>query len=122
MTLGERLVVIRKAQIPKMNQTEFAGAIGMTRSAYSMYEIDKVVPTETVIKLICSTFGINYPWLKDGMGEMRCPPDTEDEMVDRIMTGEDSFAKSVMRAFAKLDDGEWELLKKIVDKIKEEER
>ncbi|MGI6234473.1 MAG: hypothetical protein ACOYI6_04365 [Christensenellales bacterium] len=49
---------------------------------------------------------------------MYLPPDTDDELVDEIMAGENEFAKEVFRAFAKLGDEEWQLLKKLVDRIK----
>ena len=48
MTLGQRLKAIRKAQPGKMNQEDFAKSLGLTRMAYSMYELDRVVPSESV--------------------------------------------------------------------------
>ena len=84
------------------------------------YELDNVVPSDAFLKLICLTYDINWAWLKDGVGEMKNPPDTADEMVDRIMTGEDSFKKSVFRAFAKLGDEEWLALQRLYDAIKKE--
>lgn len=105
-----------------LSQADFGARIGITRSSVSKLESGENNPSEQTIKLICREFNINYDWLKYGTGTMKNPPDTADELVDRIMTGEDSFAKSVMRAFAKLDDKEWLLLKKIIDTIHDEER
>ena len=56
------------------------------------------------------------------MGPMSIAPETDDERIDALMTGENEFAKNVMRAFAKLGDEEWELLRKIVDEIKKADR
>lgn len=117
MTMGERIREIRRSINVKMTQTEFGNRIGVAREVITSYEIGRVTPPEPTIRLICNTFGVNYQWLKDGIGPMYLPPNTADEMVDEIMAGEDEFAKNVFRAFARLGDEEWLLLKKIVDMI-----
>lgn len=119
-TLGHRIKEVRKSFTPKITQAEFAAVLGVTRSMVLSYELDNVVPSDAFLKLICLTYDINWAWLKDGVGEMKNPPDTADEMVDRIMTGEDSFKKSVFRAFAKLGDEEWLALQRLYDAIKKE--
>ncbi|WP_102411367.1 helix-turn-helix domain-containing protein [Beduinella massiliensis] len=118
MTLGQRIKAIRKSLPGKITQSDFAKSLGATREMITTYEIDKVCPPEAMIRLICRTYNISYLWLKDGTGPMSIAPETDDERVDALMSGENEFAKKVMRAFARLGDEEWELLRKIVDEIK----
>jgi transcriptional regulator with XRE-family HTH domain len=54
----------------KLNQGEFALRIGLTQTALSMIELEKVALTEKNIKLICATFAVNEDWLRTGKGEM----------------------------------------------------
>jgi len=49
---------------------EFAKRIGLTQTALSMIESEKVSLTEKNIKLICATFSINEKWLRTGKGVM----------------------------------------------------
>lgn len=120
MSIKDRIIMVRKAQSPRMSQTEFGEKMGMSRGMINNLELGRVEPPESTIKLICMTYDINWSWLKDGEGEMKNPPDTIDEMVDRIMTGEESFKKSVFRAFARLGNDEWVALQKLYDSIKKE--
>lgn len=108
LTIGERLVWIRKNNNPKLSQTQFAETIGLTRSAYSMYELDRVIPSEAITKLICLTYHINPRWLETGEGEPRqelVQSDLAREIRD-IMTGESPFAVAVMSSLAAMP-GEW---------------
>ncbi len=70
MTLGERIKTIRKSLQPKMSQEKFAEILGTTRPALAVYEIDRVVPTNAFINLICLKFKVNEKWLRTGEGEM----------------------------------------------------
>jgi transcriptional regulator with XRE-family HTH domain len=117
MNINERIKEIRKAQNPKLNQLEFGNKMGISRDAISNIELGRVVPPESTIKLICATFGVSYAWLKDGIGMMILPPDTDEELVDKVMAGDNEYAKNIMKTFAKLNDDEWRLLKKIIDNI-----
>lgn len=114
----DRIKEIRTSQNPKLSQTEFGAKLGMSRSEIANLEGGRVDPTPSVINLICMTYDIDPLWLKDGIGEMKKPPADDDELVDRVMAGENEFAKSVMKAFAKLGDDEWAKLKEIVEALK----
>jgi len=52
---------------------EFARRIGMTQTALSLIEIEKVALTDKNIKLICATFAVDEEWLRSGAGEMFGP-------------------------------------------------
>ena len=108
-TIGERLKEIRKAQPGKLSQEMFAQKIDVTRTAYSKYEMDIVVPTDAMIKLICQTFHKNERWLKTGEGD----PDVQmvrplhEEIAD-IMQGEDPFKIATMTSLAQMPPEWWE--------------
>lgn len=118
MKIGHRIRELRKSLVPTLSQTAFGEKLGMTRDMVNNLENERVEPSKATILLISKSFGVNYQWLKDGIGPMYLPPDTDDEMVDEVMAGENDFAKEVFRAFAKLGDAEWALLKMIVETIK----
>lgn len=116
--IKDRIKEIRTTLSPKLSQTEFGEKLGMSRSEIANLEGGRVDPTPAVINLICMTFDIEPLWLKNGIGEMKKAPADDDELVDRVMAGENEFAKSVMKAFAKLDDSEWEKLRDLVNALK----
>ena len=68
MGAGERIKRLRQAL--GLTQKEFASRIGITYEMLGLYERGKYEPSEKVLKLISSTFGVSYEWLKEGKGEM----------------------------------------------------
>mgnify|MGYP002522935195 CR=1 FL=1 len=79
--LKDRIRLIRK-QAAKLTQEKFADVLGTTRPAIASYELGKVVPSDTLIQLICSKFSVNENWLRAGKGEM-CQKTTS-ERLDEI--------------------------------------
>jgi transcriptional regulator with XRE-family HTH domain len=71
MGIHDRIRLVRKNF--GLNQEEFAGRIGLTQTALSMIELEKVSLTEKNIKIVCSTFAVNENWLRTGNGEMLGP-------------------------------------------------
>jgi transcriptional regulator with XRE-family HTH domain len=68
MTILDRIRLVRKTL--GLNQGEYARRIGLTQTALSMIEVEKVTLTKKNIKLICATFDVNEKWLRTGKGEM----------------------------------------------------
>ena len=68
MNILGRIRLVRKTL--GLNQGEFAQRIGLTQTALSMIELEKVALTEKNIKIICSTFAVDEDWLRTGEGEM----------------------------------------------------
>lgn len=64
----ERLKQLRK--ILKINQTNFAGKLGITQTGYSMIENGNNPLSDRHIKVICSAFNVNEQWLRTGEGDM----------------------------------------------------
>lgn len=117
MSIADRIRELRKSITKKPTQEEFGAALGVSRDVISNLELGRVDPPESIIRLISTTYRVNYHWLKDGEGEMYIPAVSDDMLVDDVMAGENEFAKSTFRAFAKLGDAEWQLLKTLVDEI-----
>jgi transcriptional regulator with XRE-family HTH domain len=68
MNILNRIRLVRKSL--GLNQAEFARKIGLTQTALSVIELERVALTEKNIKLICSTFAVDEDWLRTGKGEM----------------------------------------------------
>lgn len=66
MTLGERIKEIRRDN--KLTQQDFADKISVSRPFISRMESDKEKPSETLMKLISATFGIELEWIMQGTG------------------------------------------------------
>lgn len=118
MSYGERVKKIRKTL--GLSQSEFGKSIGL--KANSISDIERGINNlkETNIKLICSTYNVDYMWLTTGEGEM-FSDNKEDEdylaKIDYIMTGENSFHKNLFKTFAALDESELEALENIINKF-----
>jgi transcriptional regulator with XRE-family HTH domain len=67
-TLNTRIIELRDKI--GLNQTQFAKKIGVTSQLINMLEAGKTPLTESNIRLICLTFGVNEAWLREGTGEM----------------------------------------------------
>ena len=121
MTIGEKIALIRDRL--GLKQIDLANDIGISKGAVSQIESGNNNPSERTIRLICSVYNVNYRWLKDGVTkdpgkvteeDMFLSPVSDDDLVERVMFGENEFAKSVMREFAKLGDAQWRMLEKLV--------
>ena len=116
-TIGSRIKTVRKQY--NLTQEALGNLLGVQNAAISKMETDRVVPTDASIKLICATYHVNYLWLTQGEGPMMEELDT-DALVDKYMTGESEWAKSVMKSFAKLPDEEWYRFRDMIERIKKE--
>jgi transcriptional regulator with XRE-family HTH domain len=114
---NKRIKELRKAT--GLSQRKFGERLKITGSAVNKLENGENNPSDQTIKILCTEFGVDYFWLTEGRGEMLLPPDTDDETIDKIMTGSDEYARSVMKNFAKVaDDQDWEMLAGIVESMK----
>ena len=71
----------------KLTQTEFGERLGVSRDVIGNIEYNRLKnpkQKEPIIKLICSTFGVNEPWLRSGEGEM-FQAMNEDEELDAYL-------------------------------------
>lgn len=120
MGIHERMKIVREHN--NLTQAEFGEKLGVSRDVYANIEnnrLKKPEAKEPIYKLICREFGVSYQWLVNGIGEMESDDSMEAQaIVDSVMTSDDEFAKSVIVAFAKLGEEEWQVIKKIIDEIK----
>lgn len=112
---NERLKKLRKTL--DLTQQEFADKIGIKRNTMAQYEIGRNEPIDAVIISICREFNVSENWLRTGEGEMFNSSDDEyTAMIDRIMAGENEFAKNIFKTFAMFDEADWNALNKMIEK------
>lgn len=102
-----------------LTQKEFGEKIGVSRDVMANIENNRVVPSETQIKLVCATFGVSYDWLKNGEGDMfpSINPSLTSTVL-KILEGENETAKAVFTALAAFGDEEWAMVQKFIDSLK----
>lgn len=67
VSIGNRIKQIR--QELGLSQKEFGKIISISNGHLSAIERDKDVPSDRIIRLICTEFGISEEWIKSGVGE-----------------------------------------------------
>lgn len=123
MSFGQRIKTIRTSQKPKLTQTEFGQRLGVSKDVVANLEYDRVDPAESMIRLICQTYNINYAWLKTGEGEMEPIPvedDTPGLLMARYRKGSPAVRR-LLRAFAALDDDWYDKLEAAIRHAEEME-
>lgn len=118
----ERIKAIRKHPDINLNQEEFGKRVGVKGNTIGNYELGLRNPSEAVIFSICREFNVNEDWLRTGNGDMFNPMSEDEELdlyIGRISGSDDVFKKNLLKALCKLTDEEWNVLKKIVQDIKE---
>lgn len=80
-TINERLKEVRKMQ--KMNQSQFAEELGVSRAHISNMENGNDNPSSSLIKLLCTRFNIDEMWLTKGSGSPT--PNFDDISDDGLM-------------------------------------
>ena len=120
-TLSERISFIQKNS--KLNQTEFAGRIGISQQYLSQICNGRKTPSDRTISDICREFGCDEVWLRTGVGEP-FRQETRQEMIMRFavqtVKGSNEFRKALVAMLATLDDSEWDGLEQLLDKLLEQ--
>lgn len=121
MEVYERIRFLRK-NILKMTQTEFAEHLGVTRTVIKNIELNSLARPDqklSLYKLICSEFNVREEWLLNNEGEIYENNKIEfSELIERIMSGENEFAKNIFKTFALFDEKDWESLQHMIDLYK----
>lgn len=119
MEVYERIRSLRKHTL-KLSQEAFAQRLGVSRSVIKNIELNALARPEqklSLYKLICSEFNISENWLLNGEGDMYANKEDEySSLIDRIMSGENEFAKNVFKAFTQFDKSDWEALQAMIEK------
>lgn len=111
----------------KLTQTEFGERLGVSRDVIGNIEYNRLKnpkQKEPIIKLICSTFGVNEIWLRSGEGEM-FQAMTEDEELEAylgdVMNDESaSFRRRITLEMKNWTPEIWQMLKEICKRLETE--
>lgn len=119
MEIYERIRELRKKHL-KMSMEVFGKHLGVSRDTINNIELNRLARPEqkmSLYKLICSEFNISEEWLLNGTGDMYADDKTEyDTLIDRVMTGQNEFAKNIFKTFALFDEADWEALRRMIEK------
>ena len=119
METYERVKELRKKHL-KMSQTAFGERLGVSRDVIKNIELNALAKPEqklSLLKLICKEFSISEDWLLNGNGDMYTNKETEySTLIDRVMDGENEFAKNIFKTFAAFDESDWEALQRMIEK------
>lgn len=114
MSIGERIKEIRKDK--SYTQVEFGEVLGATRDIISNIELERVVPSDTMIQLICLKLGVNEEWLRTGKGDKFLDKDTDiiSELSEKYDLGQ--WAIKILNLYISLEPTQ----KKIIDNFFDE--
>lgn len=116
--IPERIKAIRKSTAVHLNQVDFGARLGVTGSAISNMEAGTRAITEQMKLAICREFNVDYGWLTTGHGEMFVNADDAlGGIVDSIMQGDNTLAKSIFKGFAQFSEEDWVKLRDLIDKF-----
>lgn len=113
--MNERLKKIRKEF--RLNQEEFGKRLGVTKTAVSKMELGTYNITDSMTKLVCREFNIDYIWFTTGIGDMIADSDLDImEKIDIIMAGENEMHKNIIKTVASFDIDDILAIEKMFDK------
>lgn len=119
-TVGTRIRDARKAS--GKTQKDFAAGLGMSENFIWQIEKGQREPSDRTISDICRVYGINEPWLREGVGEMYVPKTREEtiaELVGSALNGSNDFKKAVIQMICSRTDQELETLEAALRSIYE---
>ena len=108
----------------KLTQTEFGERLGVSRDVIGNIEYNRLKnpkQKEPIIKLICSTFGVNEIWLRSGEGEMFQAMTEDEELaayLDDVMNDEpESFRLSLTLEMKNWTPEVWQMIEEICKRL-----
>ena len=114
--MNNRLKELRKEL--GLSGEKFGEKIGVKKAAISKIESGAVGLSDSNILAICREFNVNEEWLRFGTGEMFKDMTLDEEIISFVgdiqWDASNTFKKRFISAIAKLNDGEWKVLEKII--------
>lgn len=111
----------------KLTQTEFGERLGVSRDVIGNIEYNRLKnpkQKEPIIKLICSTFGVNEIWLRSGEGEMLQAMTEDEELAaylgDVMHDEPESFRLRLTLEMKNWTPEVWQMLKEICKRLETE--
>ena len=108
----------------KLTQTEFGESLGVSRDVIGNIEYNRLKnpkQKEPIIKLICSTFGVNEIWLRSGEGEMLQAMNEDEELaayLGDVMNDEPaSFRRRLTMEMKNWTPEVWQMLEEICKRL-----
>ena len=108
----------------KLTQTEFGERLGVSRDVIGNIEYNRLKnpkQKEPIIKLICSTFGVNEIWLRSGEGEMFQAMTEDEELaayLGDVMNDEPaSFRRRLTMEMKNWTPEVWQMLEEICKRL-----
>lgn len=109
--LADRILAIRKES--GLSQSAFGEKLNLSQNFVWMIEKGQREPSDRTVSDICRVYGINEPWLREGVGEMYVPKTREEtiaELVGSALNGSNDFKKAVIQMICSRTDQELETL------------
>jgi transcriptional regulator with XRE-family HTH domain len=114
--VNERIKELRN--LLDLSQEKFGTKLGVTKAAISRMEKGVYNITDTMIRIMCSEFGVNEEWLRSGEGEMFKEDDFAYDLGTYAAKATE-LDKAIITEWMKLDDSTkhnlYEFMKKVVD-------
>lgn len=122
-TIGERFSILIKEL--NCTQTAMAKKVGVSPAMISSVCKGTTNPSDRTIKDVCREYHVDLDWLKHGIPpkDGRIISQTKEEAISDflgdVMARDDptDFRKRLVSALAAMDEDEWDLLEKLLDRI-----
>lgn len=123
--MKKRIKALRLSKEVNLTQTDFGKKLNVEPSSVSRWESGQFAPSDSMISLICKTFGCDESWLRYGSGEM-FPEKTEDdelqELLAEISKEKDPDKLKFLRTMLEIVMEAWPLISRRMDELKNEEK
>lgn len=120
MNIGERVKALRKDML-NLTADKFGAKLGIQKSAVSKIERGENNLSEALLLSICREFGVSEAWLRTGEGGPfveRTRGEQIREYFGRLDGLSEGFKDRFADALAALDEGDWEIIDELVDRLK----
>lgn len=122
MTQGERIKEIRKAL--GLTLDKFGERVGVKKSALSSLENGRTNLTDQLSLSICREYNVNPEYLTGESDQMFTEMTKEDKIAaflgDVLRDKEETFRKRFISALARLNEEDWRIMERILDKLTNE--
>lgn len=115
MGVSERIKLVRSDL--NLSQGAFGLPLGVSRDVINNLEHGRAESKESMIRLICKTYNVNYFWLTEGLGDMYIgPPDILlNDVVEKYNL--DGLDRAIVEEYVKLDPEMRQAIKRLIENI-----